>query len=269
MKDQLRQFHSDEFGVFEILVLNDKPYFPATDCAKMLGYVKPESAVARNCKGSLKRRVPTNGGDQSKAFIPEGDLYRLIIRSKLPAAERFEAFVFDEILPTIRKVGAYILPDLLDEMTKNTDYAAALLRELQEEQQKSALYQKRSLQLMPKALYADLVLQSSNSVAVSVIAKDYGMTSITFNQLLHELSIQYRVGSTWVLYQKYADKSYTETRTCVKDDRIAWVHTRWTQKGRHFLYQFLKSKGYAPICETQTNKDQPAQVSMASREQIL
>lgn len=77
-KNQIRQFHSDEFGSLDILMIDDKPYFPATECAKVLGYAKPENAIVRHCKGSLKRGVLSNGGMQDKKFIPEGDLYRLI-----------------------------------------------------------------------------------------------------------------------------------------------------------------------------------------------
>ncbi|GHU96234.1 hypothetical protein FACS1894208_10550 [Clostridia bacterium] len=103
-------FKDSEFGELEVLSIDGKEYFPATACAKMLGYKNPKQAIIDHCKGVVKRDpIPSNSGS-SKNFIPEGDLYRLIIRSKLPSAERFERWVMDEVLPTIRKRGAYAAP---------------------------------------------------------------------------------------------------------------------------------------------------------------
>jgi prophage antirepressor-like protein len=236
----LQQFHCEEFGSLDVLLINGKPYFPATECAKILGYTKPENAISRHCKGSLKRGVHTNGGNQGKKFIPEGDLYRLIIRSKLPAASRFESWIFDTILPCIRRHGAYITPETLDEIAANPDFAVALLKELQKEREKNA-------ELIPKARYYDKILQSKGSVPVSIIAKDYGMSALSFNHLLHELHIQYKMAETWLLYQEYADKGYTKTRTFHYGEDAAAVHTRWTQRGRMFLYDTLLKYGITPI----------------------
>lgn len=105
--NEMQVFQNSEFGELGVLEVNGKPYFPATACAKALGYKRPADAITAHCKGSVKYRVLTNGGEQELKFIPEGDLYRLITHSKLPAAERFEKWVFDEVLPTIRRTGSY------------------------------------------------------------------------------------------------------------------------------------------------------------------
>lgn len=94
-----------------LIEIDGKPYFPATACAKMLGYKRPADAIASHCKGSVKHRVLTTGGEQEIKIIPEGDLYRLITHSRLPKAEEFERWVFDEVLPTIRRQGSY-MPDI-------------------------------------------------------------------------------------------------------------------------------------------------------------
>lgn len=107
---KLQVFKSSEFGELGILVVDGKEYFPATDCAKKLGYANPHEAVRTHCKGVREILTPSAGGEQRKNFIPEGDLYRLIVRSNLPGAERFERWVFDEVLPQIRQAGAYINP---------------------------------------------------------------------------------------------------------------------------------------------------------------
>ena len=249
-KNQIRQFHSDEFGSLDILMIDDKPYFPATECAKVLGYAKPENAIVRHCKGSLKRGVLSNGGMQDKKFIPEGDLYRLIIRSKLPAAERFETWVFDEVLPTIRKHGAYATHDTLDELLRSPKFAERLIERLEEEREKSGVLEGLATEMAPKALYCDMVLQCANLVPVSLIAKDYGMSAAAFNTLLYDLGVQFPMAGTWILYQQYANKGYTRTRTYRVGEKIATMHTCWTQKGRLFLYEFLKDFGILPMMES-------------------
>lgn len=105
--NDLKVFSNSEFGELGIMLIDGKEYFPATQCAKILGYASPKDAITRHCKGAIKRRLPTAGGEQDIKFIPEGDLYRLIVSSKLPAAEEFERWVFDEVLPSIRQTGGY------------------------------------------------------------------------------------------------------------------------------------------------------------------
>jgi len=110
--NDLQVFQNSEFGESRVLEQDGKPYFPATACAKKLGYINPQKAIRDHCKGVNEMVTPTKGGMQTTRFIPEGDLYRLIVHSKLPAAERFEKWVFDEVLPSIRRTGSYGQPDI-------------------------------------------------------------------------------------------------------------------------------------------------------------
>lgn len=110
MRNKLQTFNNEEFGQVRTVEIDGKPYFVANDVAKALGYSVPKDAVARHCKGALKRRYLTTGGNQEMKMIPEGDMYRLITHSKLESAERFESWVFDEVLPTLRKTGSYEMP---------------------------------------------------------------------------------------------------------------------------------------------------------------
>lgn len=105
--NDLKVFSNTEFGELGVMIIDGKEYFPATQCAKILGYASPKDAITRHCKGAIKRRLPTAGGEQDVKLIPEGDLYRLIVSSKLPAAEKFERWMFEEVLPSIRKTGSY------------------------------------------------------------------------------------------------------------------------------------------------------------------
>ncbi len=108
--NELQIFNSGEFGEIRTIEIDGKPYFVGTDVAKALGYNNPRDAVSRHCKGVVKRDTPTSSGIQSMSYINEGDLYRLIMKSKLPSAEKFESWVMDEVLPTIRKTGSYQKP---------------------------------------------------------------------------------------------------------------------------------------------------------------
>ncbi|MCL2841953.1 MAG: phage antirepressor KilAC domain-containing protein [Oscillospiraceae bacterium] len=249
MKNQTQIFESAEFGLLEILMIDGKPYFPAKECATMLGYSRARNAIDRHCKGALKRGVLTSGGQQEKTYIPEGDLYRLIIRSRLPAAVRFEAFVCDEILPSIRQHGTYLTNALLEELDSQQNCSNDLFRKLLAERRKATELKTLTGKLTQKAVYYDLVLQSQNTIATTVIAKDYGMSVVSFNQLLHDLQIQYKCSGVWLLYQPYAGKGYTKTRTYFISESQSVLHTYWTQAGRCFLYETLKRHGILPMLE--------------------
>ena len=277
MDNKVEKYVHDEFGELEILQAGDKFWFPATECARILGYSNPNDAVTRHCKGCVKHDTLTAGGKQTINFIPEGDLYRLIIRSKLLSAQKFEEWIFDCVLPTMRKHGAYIMPDLLEELQRNTEKNAELLRSLANEQReriaaeeryrrlerKNQEYKDKTVQLetasrlleetleeaKPKISYYDTILQNPAAVPVTLIAKDYGMPAIRFNKLLHGFHIQYRVGGTWELYQEYAGQGYTHGNVYYTKSGEAKVHTCWTQKGRLFLYEFLKERMILPKVE--------------------
>lgn len=108
MNNTLEIFKNDEFGEVRTLLIEDKPYFCASDVAKSLGYAKPNNAITTHCRATLKQGIPISGKIQEVNFIPEGDVYRLIMKSKLPSAEKFESWVMDEVLPTLRRTGGYI-----------------------------------------------------------------------------------------------------------------------------------------------------------------
>jgi prophage antirepressor-like protein len=261
MKPQVQQFYSEEFGSIDILMIDGKPYFPATECAKALGYRNPHDAISKHCRYLAKREVPhpqSPGKTLETNFIPEGDLYRLITRSKLPSAERFEKWVFDEVLPTIRKHGAYVTPGTLEEMIGSAEFTAALIDRLEEERKVNGALQALAEEMAPKAHYCDLILQAQNVVPVSLIAKDYGMAAAAFNGLLHDLGIQYRIAGTWLLYQPYAARGYTQTRTYHVSERTSVMHTYWTQRGRLFLYETLKTWGILPLMERETYREKLA-----------
>ena len=122
MENEIKIFENEEFGSVRTIEIDGKPYFCGNDVAGALGYVEKAKAIRTHCKGVSKMDIPTNGGVQTMSFIPEGDIYRLIIRSKLPSAEKFERWIFDEVLPSIRKHGAYATGTTIDNIINNPDF---------------------------------------------------------------------------------------------------------------------------------------------------
>lgn len=106
--NELEIFKNEEFGEVRTALINEKPYFCGNDIAKALGYKRPNDAISQHCRATVKHSIPISGKIQDVNFIPEGDVYRLIMKSKLPNSEKFESWVMDEVLPTIRKSGRYI-----------------------------------------------------------------------------------------------------------------------------------------------------------------
>lgn len=253
MENKIQVFENSEFGSVRTIEEGDKVLFCGSDIAKALGYAKPQNALAAHCKGALKRGTPTPGGFQELLFIPEGDVYRLIASSKLPSAEKFKKWVFDDVLPTIRKHGAYMTPDTLENMISSPEFGIRLLTALKDEREKSARLAAQIESDRPKIDYYNTILQCKDAIPISVIAKDYGMSAAQMNKRPNELGIQYKQGGVWLLYQKYADQGYTNSSTFYfineDGDKHSKVHTRWTQKGRLFLYDALKDAGVVPVCE--------------------
>lgn len=269
--NSLRVFSSTEFGQLEVMVIDGKEYFPATDVAKMLSYSNPHQAIIKNCRYLTKREVPhpqSEGKTIEKNFIPEGDVYRLIIgaasqgknKEVKKKAEQFEHWIFDEVLPDIRKHGLYASESLLNDILKNPELGIKLFTEYKEAKEKAKMLELENAQnkqiigeLKPKASYYDLVLQNKSVVPISLIAKDYGLSARKLNAILHELGVQYKMGKTWLLYQKYAEMGYTQSKTHAIDADRSVMHTYWTQKGRLFLYELLKrEKGLVPLIERST-----------------
>lgn len=177
MKD-LQIFKSPEFGQVRTVEIDGKIYFVASDIAKALGYTNTSKAINDHCKGVTKRYIPTNGGNQEMNIIPEGDVYRLAAKSELPGAEKFESWIFDEVLPTIRKHGMYATEELLND----PDLAIKAFTALKEERQKR-LEAEQQIQLdKPKVLFAEAVEVSKSSILIGELAKILKQNGIEIGQ---------------------------------------------------------------------------------------
>ena len=131
MENQMQIFNNEQFGEVRTILESEKILFCAADVAKALGYTNPNKAVNDHCRAITKRSTPISGKVQQINFIPEGDV---IIRSKLPAAEQFELWVFDEVIPSIRTHGLYAA----DELLATPDLFIKVLQDLKEERARSA-----------------------------------------------------------------------------------------------------------------------------------
>ena len=168
----LQIFNNAEFGKIRTVKKNDVVYFAGSDVAKALGYAIPHKAVQTHCKGVLKWNIPTDSGNQDVLFITEGDVYRLIMKSKLPSAERFESWVMDEVLPSIRKNGGYIAGQ--ETMTDDELLAKALMVANNKiaERDRIIEHQKAKIEYdRPKTIFADVVATSNTSILVGDLAK--------------------------------------------------------------------------------------------------
>ena len=167
----IRIFKNTEFGELGILVEDGKELFPATDCARALGYAEPQRAVRQHCRGCVKRTAPTAGGLQEINYITECDLYRLITHSRLELAVKFEAWVFEDVLPSIRKHGAYITPQTMEEMIANPDFTIKLLTELKSEREQKTALAAQIERDKPKVQFADALATSKDLILVRGLAK--------------------------------------------------------------------------------------------------
>jgi prophage antirepressor-like protein len=246
MMSNIQVFNHEMFGELRVLVENGEVYFPATEVAKKLGYADPYKAIKQHTKekGWVNRLVPTSGGTQQVRFINEGNLYRLISKSQLPEAEKFESWVFDEVLPTIRKTGGYVSNDDLfiqtylpfaDEQTKMM--FRGVLETIRKQNEQIAA-------MKPKADYFDALVDRN--------------LLTNFRDTAKELKVKERFFINWLLQNKfvYRDqkgklKPYApyvpelfELKEFARNGK-ADVQTLITPKGRETFRLLLQKEGLA------------------------
>ena len=256
---ELQVFNNAEFGSVRSLMVNGEPYFVGKDVAEILGYQNASKALADHVddEDKLNNESLSSLGQRGGWLINESGLYSLILSSKLPSAKRFKRWVTSEVLPAIRKHGVFAMDDIVN----NTDALIEALQAFRAErlkrqalEEENAVQRQQLSELKPKASYYDVVLNSPDLVSVTEIAKDYGKSAQWLNEILHEKGVQFKQGGKiWILYQKYAEKGYTSTKTHTYPDNNGEIHTKihtyWTQKGRLFIYDLLKGEGILPTME--------------------
>lgn len=252
--NQLRNFDFQGKKVRTVQISNE-PYFVGKDVAEILGYQNGSRDINRHVDEEDRQNYQNGTFESPRGLtvINESGLYSLILSSKMPNAKQFKHWVTSEVLPSIRKHGAYMTPETIEKALLNPDTIIQLATNLKSERQKRLIAEQQVNELTPKATYYDKVLSNPALVTISIIAKDYGMSGKAMNTKLHELGVQYRQGKVWLLYSKYQKLGWThsETHMVPKKDGTekAVVNTKWTQKGRLGLYELLKEKDILPIIE--------------------
>jgi Prophage antirepressor len=248
----LQIFKNEKFGVIRWVKVNNKDYAVGIDIAKALGYKKPNDAISRHCRGAVKHGVGVVTGKRKDGtdaiqniemtVISEGDIYRLVTKSELPGAEKFEAWIFDEVLPCIRKTGMYATDELLD----NPDLLIAAATKLKEEREARLKAEKRVQMLEPKGQFYDDVAGSKDSIEMGHVAKVLGIRRMGRNRLFSLLRDKKILDKNNIPYQQYVDLGYfrvLEQKYSVPSGETKInIKTMVFQKGIDFILRKIREK---------------------------
>lgn len=227
-------FNDSEFGEIRTIQKEDKVLFCGSDIARALGYARPADAISAHCKGVCVLPTPSAGGVQNTKFITEGDIYRLIAHSKLPSAERFERWVFDEILPSIRKHGAYMTEDVLEQALASPDFLIELATRLKTEKAKNAQLTVSNQIMQPKAEYFDMLVDRNLLTGIRDTAKELGVRQNDFVRFLLDKGYLFRTKKSKLRpYATYVDSGLFEMKEFV-NDKTGYTDTQTmiTPKGK-------------------------------------
>lgn len=271
MNDQLMLFENHEVLILrkEDVKFDFKGDFLilAKNVANALEYGRTEE-VTKFCKtgqifivknsdisvSALNRIRKLNNAGES--FITNLALNRVLGKSEKPKAEPFQDWLYESVLPSIQKTGAYAV-EQTPKLPQN--YKEALVALLEQVEQNEKLYtenlmlEQRVAEYEPKASYVDEILQSKSTVTITQIAKDYGLSGQQLNQILHEEGVQYKINDQWLLYAKHHNEGYTKSETIHYFDRSGErqvkMITKWTQKGRLFIHRILEKRNIIPFVD--------------------
>lgn len=232
-------FNHQEFGSIRVLNENGTLLFCGTDIAAALGYANPRKAVRDHTRGGTKRSIPTTSGLQEMTVVPEGDVYRLIVHSKLPGAERFEKWVFDEVLPTIRKTGGYMTDTLLEQAAADPNvllrFASELLKKHEENEHLTATVQT----LAPKAAFYDAFIAPGECTNIRATAKQLEVGERAFCRFLLEAGFLYRCPAGYLLpYAKPSNVGLFRVKDYVAENGHVGQQTVITPQGKE-LFRLL------------------------------
>ena len=232
--NQMEIFSNQEFGSIRTFEQDGKVLFCGMDIAKALGYQRTADAITAHCKGVCVLPTPSAGGVQNTKFITEGDVYRLIAHSKLPGAERFERWVFDEVLPSIRKPGAYLTEDVLEQALTSPDFLIELATRLKTEKAKNAQLTVSNQIMQPKADYFDMLVDRNLLTGIRDTAKELGIRQNDFVRFLLDKGYLFRTKKGKLRpYATYVDSGLFEMKEFV-NDKTGYMDTQTliTPKGK-------------------------------------
>ena len=249
MENEVLTFSNVEFGKIRTTEANGKPYFVGSDIAGALGYKEPHKAISRHCKGGIKRTIPTNGGNQEVIVIPEGDVYRLIIKSKLPSAERFESWVMDIILPQIRATGGYI--PIKEEEPNELFLARAvqIANETIKRKDEIIANQKKRIESLEETEKDwKLLMDCKGTFSVNEIAHFIGIGEYKLFARMREIGILFKnENGDNVPYEKPVHKGKFTAIPAISPDGVAHLQTRIYPEGISYITKLLRKHGYLEV----------------------
>lgn len=249
MENEVLTFSNVEFGKIRTTEVNGKPYFVGSDIAGALGYKEPHKAISRHCKGGMKRTIPTNGGNQEVIVIPEGDVYRLIIKSKLPSAERFESWVMDIILPQIRQTGGYI--PIKEEESNELFLARAvqIANETIKRKDEIIANQKKRIESLEETEKDwKLLMDCKGTFSVNEIAHFIGIGEYKLFARMREIGILFKnENGDNVPYEKPVHKGKFTAIPAISPDGVAHLQTRIYPEGISYITKLLRKYGYLEV----------------------
>ena len=275
MRDNNIQVFNFEEQSIRTMLIDGKPFFVGKDVAKTLGYKKPLNALATHVDedDSLKQGLTDSlGRVQETIVINESGLYALIMASQLPEAKKFKHWVTSEVLPAIRKYGAYATPETIESILSDPDNGIKLLQALKDERSQKeqalleaskerearAIVEQKLSEAKPKLDYVDQILASKKTILTTHLATDYGCSAVAFNRMLCDKKIQRKLRDTYVLYSQYQGHGWTHTfARAIKTNHGQEIKEQmeWTQKGNIGLYELLKDRfGLLPEIERDYSK---------------
>lgn len=276
MDNSIQIFNNPQFGEIRTAGNSNNPMFCLTDVCKAVG-LSAKGVNQRLCDEVISNYPITDslGRTQQALFVNEDGLYDVILDSRKPEARLFRKWITSDVLPSIRKTGGYLAtkqddtPELimaraLQVAQATIDKHNARIKQLEAEnaEKRKAIEQAEEqvvqmsetvASMKPKVDYCDIILQSKETVATTQIAQDYGMTAKAFNILLRNFGIQHKVAGQWILYAPYLPLGYVQSEsipiTHTDGRKTTKLFSKWTQKGRLFLYEELKKHGILPSIE--------------------
>lgn len=262
--NQFQIFNHPQFGEVRTVIGNDgEPRFCLKDVCRALD-IKQFRANERLGEDVISNHtLSTRGGNQQFMFINEDGLYDVILDSRKIEAKRFRKWVTSEVLPSIRKNGAYLTEKTIERALNEPDFLIELATNLKKEKQARKFAEERNetqkniIEGQEKAIhvlevrqsFVDYIMSTPSCVCITQIAKEYGLSAVKLNKFLHEKKNQYCVNGQWLLYADYQDKGYIKSVHVRLENNTSREHSQWTQKGRLFLYEYLKKYGIIPLME--------------------
>lgn len=242
--NKIKEFFNEKFGTVRTIDINGITYFVATDIAKILGYKNPQKAIRDHCKGVNETFIPSNGGKQKAKIIKKSDIYRLIVRSKLDSIDEFESWVFDEILPTIERTGAYIEEGREEEMIEHyfssisDEVKLLMVKDLQESVRKEKEKNKELQQF-----YDDL-MNTDELYHMNMVAKELKIGRNTMLSYLRGKKIMFYQDNSNVPYQRFMNQElFAVVETPCTDGKYRPI-TYATKKGLEYIRKLLRKDGY-------------------------